>query len=174
MDTARDMITRAFEATGYTSYTQAEVAERLAKVQAAAPSSVGHYAYTVGRNWAIDQLRRQQRERNRRRAARAERQAAARYRVALLDARREFMAILAELKPSFTAQQIAQCHVLYWRQLKGWTDEDVARLHPRTTRVTRQQWVTRARRKIVPQASTNLRRFLRMYQRSKTGLHGSI
>ena len=171
---ARDTLLRAFNAVGYTGYTEAEVAGRLAVVRRAAPERVESYAFVVGRNWAVEQLRKRAAEARRRQAAAAELVRAARYRASVIDARREFWAILAELKPGFTPGQIAKCHVLFWRSLKGWTDDDVAQLHPRTNRVTRQQWVSRARRWIVPHATANLRQFICHYRPSQCQLHAEI
>jgi hypothetical protein len=174
MNQLKEHLIAGFHTAGYLTYTEAEIEERLAVVRSAQPRRPESFAFTVGRNWGIDRRKSAQAEANRRRAAQAKRRAATRYRHDLIDARREFWSIVAELRPELSAHQLGQCYVLYWKLLKGWNDDDVARVHPRTNRDTRNAWVSRARKLVWPHATANLRRFIERMKRSRQALHASI
>lgn len=157
----RSMILKGIRASGQpVAPSEDDLAAIERKVADAKPANADGFAFTAGRNWAVDRARRADAAQRRllREAEEAEREAEERR--AFEAAKAEAEAIVADLRRSVRTSQLRQLDLFWWRIFEERSADECAERLPGTNAVLRVKLLQRGRSLVETKASDSLREYL--------------
>ena len=139
---------------------EGDLAHLIEKVEKANPKSLEHFAFTVGRNWAIDRARRAKCAARRVREEAERREAEAAKRRTFEEAREETRRLIERLTTTVKRSQLVHLQLVWWKVFEGKSAEEIGLLLPDVERDCRIKWYQRGRDLLIRHADPQLADFL--------------